>query len=58
MGKGQQTGNAKKKNKIRFIADDIELRLKHELKKTPTDEISSALLITSSIKGMIAAKCM
>ena len=58
MGKGQQTGIVKQKNKIRFTADDIELRLKHELRKTPMEDISSALLTTNSIKGMKAVSCM
>lgn len=58
MGKGQQTGTVKQKNKMRFIAEDIELRLKHELKKTPREEMSSALLTTSNIKDIKAKGCM
>ena len=53
-GKGQQTGTVKQKNRIRLIAADVELRLKHELKKTPTAETSSALLMKSNIKGVRA----
>lgn len=56
MKVGQQTGIVKQKNNIRFTADAIELRLKHELKKTPIEEISNALLTTRSIKGMKAAR--
>ena len=56
MKVGQQTGIVKQKNKIKLIADDVELRLKDELKKTPMEEISNALLTTRSIKGMKAAR--
>lgn len=34
---------------------DAELRLKQELKKTPTAEIRSALLTTNRAKGKMAA---
>ena len=58
IGRGQQTGIVKQKNKIKLIADDVELRLKDELKKTPMEEIRSALLTTRSVKGRKAAKCI
>ena len=54
-GTGQQTGAVKPRNKIRFTDADIELRLKQELKKTPTAETNGALLTINNAKGRIAA---
>jgi hypothetical protein len=54
-GEGQQTGAVKLKNKIRFMVADIELRLKQELKNTPTAETNSILLTINNAKGKIAA---
>ena len=54
-GKGQQTGTVKQKKKIRFTDAEDELRLKQELKKTPTAETNSALLTTNKVQGTIAA---
>ena len=54
-GEGQQTGTVNKRNRIRLIDADIELRLKQELKKTPTAETSSALLMNNNAKGKMAA---
>jgi hypothetical protein len=54
-GEGQQTGAVKPRNKIRFTDADIELRLKQELKKTPTAETKNMLLIINKLKGKIAA---
>ena len=54
-GKGQQTGTVKPRNMIRFTDADIELRLKQELKKTPTAETNSVLLAINNAKGRIAA---
>jgi hypothetical protein len=53
-GKGQQTGAVKPRNRIRFIGADNELRLKQELKKTPTAETNSMLLTINNAKGKIA----
>jgi len=53
-GEGQQTGAVKPKNKIMFMAADVELRLKQELKKTPTAETNSMLLTINNVKGKIA----
>ena len=53
-GEGQQTGAVKPRNKIRFTDADIELRLKQELKKTPTAETNSVLLTINNAKGRIA----
>ena len=55
MGRGQQKGTVKTMNRIKFIAAAGDVRLKQELKKTPTAETSRALLKTSSAKGKIAA---
>jgi len=54
-GEGQQIGVVKPRNKMRFIDADIELRLKQELKKTPTAETNSILLTINNAKGKIAA---
>ena len=54
-GKGQQTGAVKPRNKIRFTDADIELRLKQELKKTPTAETNNVLLAINNTKGRMAA---
>jgi len=40
---------------MRFMDADVELRLKQELKKTPTAETSSMLLATNRAKGKMAA---
>jgi hypothetical protein len=50
-GEGQQTGAVKPRNKTRFMDADIELRLKHELKKTPIVETNSVLLTINNAKG-------
>ena len=53
-GEGQQTGAVKKINRIRLTDAEVELRLKQELKTTPTAETSSALLAINNSKGKIA----
>jgi len=53
-GVGQQTGIVKKRNRIMLMDADIELRLKQELKRTPTAETSSMLPAINNAKGRIA----
>ena len=53
-GDGQQTGTVKQRKMITFTDADVELRLKHELKKTPTAETRIALLTTSRTRGKMA----
>jgi len=55
LGKGEQNGTVKKRKSIMFMDADVELRLKQELKKTPTAETRSALLATNRTKGKMAA---
>ena len=55
IGIGQQIGAVKPRNKIRFMDADIELRLKQELKKTPTAETNNMLLMINNAKGRMAA---
>jgi hypothetical protein len=55
MGRGQQKGTVKTMNRTKFIAAAGDVRLKQELKKTPTAETSTALLKTSRANGKIAA---
>jgi hypothetical protein len=54
-GEGQQTGAVKPRKRMRLMDADIELRLKQELKNTPTAETNNMLLTANNAKGNTAA---